>query len=701
MTLIKLEKVSRYYLNSKKEKNYALKEFSFTFPQNGLVTILGKSGSGKSTLLNLIGLLDKPSEGEVYLFDKPTNKLKDKKKNHILNEQIGIVFQHYNLLEKESALTNIMFPMLIKGERSKYAQEDALTLAKGFGFDEEFLNKIAENLSGGEKQRVAILRSIINDPSIVLADEPTGALDTNNSHLILDLLKKISNKKLVIMVSHNEELAREYSDLILTLKDGELINVEELHKIEEKPHPENEFKKSRKSNHWEVKQSLKLIKRKKTKNIISLLSLSIGLLSSMMIIGFSSGASDAVIEESYNQIDYGVLTVSHETVSGVAGTQMSVIRETRPTKKEINRLQIKYPNLTFSPSISYYFPSNIEIKIGEETFDTLAYSPLYSLDEEFLNTSLLIKGEWPKTSNQTIINKSAYTYMKKYVSEPLNTIVTISALKEIVFQTGKEANPTVTDYFSFTCDIEIVGVVDDFNFLTTSKLFYSYVSNLSILENTLMENLSAYVGEEISYYDYLLMSADDSDISNYEYVAFYNDPSTYEEIDNIYNDDNNEIVFSSLGIERKEACLSLVDACTIGMDIYLVVALIGTFLIVGIVSFSSYSEERKNTAIMMAMGASTDSNVSIYLYNNLFLGLISLTFTFLISPILAYLLNTLLTSLVSIPNLISLPFRSFLGYKYLFPILIVGATLLVIFISTYLPIMISKKINLVEELKEE
>ena len=219
MILIRLENINRFY-KVDKNKFYALKSFSYDFPDKGLFSICGKSGSGKSTLLNIIALLDKPSDGFYDFNNEDTRFWKEKRINKFRNKEIGIVFQKYNLLEDESALNNICFPMLIKGNSVKKSKRKAYEYALKFGFTKDFLNKKVNKLSGGEKQRIAILRSLINEPKVLLCDEPTGALDVKNSILIMDTIKEISKKRLVIMVSHNLDIVKNYSDGIIYLKDG-------------------------------------------------------------------------------------------------------------------------------------------------------------------------------------------------------------------------------------------------------------------------------------------------------------------------------------------------------------------------------------------------------------------------------------------------------------------------------------------------
>ena len=203
MSFLRLSNASRKYTLDDEKEVIALNDVSINFPETGLIAIVGKSGSGKSTIINLISLLDKPTSGSVYFNDKEINKWNQKKKDYYHNQNIGIVFQHYNLLENETVLFNIMLPMLISGKSAKHAERDAIKLCESISFDSGLYHHKCKDLSGGEKERVAVLRALANDPPIILADEPTGALDSKNSILIMNILKDCSKSKLVILVSHN------------------------------------------------------------------------------------------------------------------------------------------------------------------------------------------------------------------------------------------------------------------------------------------------------------------------------------------------------------------------------------------------------------------------------------------------------------------------------------------------------------------
>ena len=287
MSLFELNKVSRFYLVDKKKK-YVLKDVTLSLPDHGLITILGKSGSGKSTLLNILGKIDSPSDGTIYFNDEDINKYKEKKTSLFHSKCVSFIFQHYHLLDKQTAFFNVMLPALISGKSYQTAKEEAIILLNEFGLGEELYKKKCVDLSGGERERIAILRSFINKPLVLLADEPTGALDKTNSVLVMESLKKISQTSLVVLVTHNNKLAREYSDRILHMHDGKIIKDERINTIFNAKEKVT-IEKSKTNYSWlnQIVNSnfLKRFKR----NIFSILALVVGLVSCMLIIGFSNG----------------------------------------------------------------------------------------------------------------------------------------------------------------------------------------------------------------------------------------------------------------------------------------------------------------------------------------------------------------------------------------------------------------------------
>ena len=215
--------IKRYYIGEPNELEI-LHGSDVKIYEGEFVAIVGESGSGKSTLMNIIGVLDKPTEGEYYLDGINVRNASEKDMNNIRNQKIGFVFQNFNLIGRTSALKNVELPMLYAGISSKKRTERAMELLKKVGMEER-CNHQPNELSGGQKQRVAIARSLANDPSIILADEPTGALDSETSRIVMDIFHElnIKQKKTITLITHSKELAEE-CPRIITIKDGRIID---------------------------------------------------------------------------------------------------------------------------------------------------------------------------------------------------------------------------------------------------------------------------------------------------------------------------------------------------------------------------------------------------------------------------------------------------------------------------------------------
>ena len=217
--MLKLKNISKTYSTKDGVTHRALNNISLEFESKGLVFILGKSGSGKSTLLNIIGGLDSFDRGEIYLYGKKFSKFKKFEYDFYRNTFTGFVFQEYNLINELTIEENVTLALDLQSIKDKDRIDkifDDLEIS-------ELKNRKVFELSGGQKQRVAIARALVKNPSIILADEPTGALDTKTTKEILDLLIKLSKERLVIVITHNREIAEHYGDRVIELKDGEVL----------------------------------------------------------------------------------------------------------------------------------------------------------------------------------------------------------------------------------------------------------------------------------------------------------------------------------------------------------------------------------------------------------------------------------------------------------------------------------------------
>ena len=221
--VIRMENIVKTYYLGKPNELEILHGINLTVNKGEFVSIVGESGSGKSTLMNIIGVLDRQTQGDYYLEGQDVNGMSDEVRSAIRNRRIGFVFQNFNLLPRANALKNVMVPLLYGEEHSKNGKEHAMEMLKMVGMEDRADHRPNE-LSGGQKQRVAIARAMINDPAIILADEPTGALDSKTGHMVMDLFHKLHEEqgKTIVLIPHSQELAQE-TERIVTLLDGQIV----------------------------------------------------------------------------------------------------------------------------------------------------------------------------------------------------------------------------------------------------------------------------------------------------------------------------------------------------------------------------------------------------------------------------------------------------------------------------------------------
>lgn len=306
LTLKHLKKIYK----TKSLTQVALNDVNVNFRKNEFVTILGQSGSGKTTLLNVIGGLDNYDYGELIINGKSTKNFKDNDWDYYRNSCVGFIFQNYNLINHISVYKNVELALTLSNSKDK--RKKVMDALKKVGL-EKHVNKKPNELSGGQMQRVAIARALVNDPKIILADEPTGALDSKNSIMIMELIKKVAKDKLVIMVTHNKELAKKYASRIIELKDGVIIN-------DSKPYNENEIKddyvkikKTKMSLKAAVNLSLNNLKTKKGRTFLTSFASSIGLIGIALILSISNGFNKQIKEYEKNTLSSFPITISKLT----------------------------------------------------------------------------------------------------------------------------------------------------------------------------------------------------------------------------------------------------------------------------------------------------------------------------------------------------------------------------------------------------
>ena len=317
--MLQLQHISKVYHTGNQEF-HALKDISIRFRENEFVSILGQSGSGKTTLLNIIGGLDQYTSGDLLIQGKSTKQFKDRDWDSYRNHTIGFVFQSYNLIGHQTALSNVEIAMTLSGVSKAERKKRAIEALERVGL-KDHLYKKPNQMSGGQMQRIAIARALVNDPKVVLADEPTGALDSETSVQIMDLLKDIAKERLVIMVTHNPELAKAYSTRIVQVLDGNILSDSNPYDpTEETKQGDIQFTKTKMSFMTALALSFNNLLTKKGRTFLTAFAGSIGIIGIALILALSNGVSDYVKKVQEDTLVSLPLTISEQNQSNLLAT---------------------------------------------------------------------------------------------------------------------------------------------------------------------------------------------------------------------------------------------------------------------------------------------------------------------------------------------------------------------------------------------
>ena len=315
--MLQLKNITKNYLSGDNEVN-ALKGINLEFRESEFVSILGQSGSGKTTLLNIIGGLDRYTSGDLVINGKTTKEFKDKDWDTYRNHSVGFVFQSYNLIPHQTVLSNVELALTISGVSKEERKRRAKEALEKVGLGDQ-LNKKPNQMSGGQMQRVAIARALVNDPDILLADEPTGALDSQTSEQVMEILKEISKDRLIIMVTHNPNLAEKYSSRIIRLLDGNITDDTNPYHASEKDieKAKNKKEKSGKASMkfgTAVRLSLNNLMTKKGRTFLTAFAGSIGIIGIALILSLSHGMQSYIDRVEEDTLSSYPITIQESTI---------------------------------------------------------------------------------------------------------------------------------------------------------------------------------------------------------------------------------------------------------------------------------------------------------------------------------------------------------------------------------------------------
>lgn len=699
MSIFLLEKISKIFKTGSVDF-YALKDVSFSLPSTGLVSVVGKSGSGKSTLLNILLGIEKPSSGVLKFNNRSINKMSDKAFSKYHLNDISMVFQHYNIFNELTAKENVILPLLMKGFPKSKADKIVNKYFKDFSL-EYLIDQKAKLLSGGEKQRVAILRAIITSPKVLLCDEPTGALDSKNSLAIMEMLKELSKKILIVHVSHNKILVNQFSDRIIALKDGHIVDDKTINKSDDVSYPNQKSSYSSKWSRLFTRINLKINIKK---NIFSVIACTIGFASILLSFGFKEGSTVSQDNALKNNLALLHATASEKTYFEIENSPLNYEKSVRPSLQSIDE-NLDELDVVIEPSLSYLFPSYPLGSYQNVAVENFQIVPLYDISLETYGKHLLVSGTPPKEKvDEVIVNEEFVKLLKKDNSSIIDDLFNISYSISISYATGDYENPFIKDEFSFDYNLRIAAVVKEFSFLNTPKIYYSYKAVKKELDTLYLENISNYLRKPITYLQYIEDVNEDDVVSNYCSEIFLtsinNSNKFFEKIKHL-KDNNSTFQIESNAYDIQQSYKTFIESFSTALFVFVIIAFIGVNFILGMISLSTFIENKKNSAILTCLGARHRSIQSIYLTENYILITISIVLSIFLALLTQAILNNIIAQKFALDNLITIPFSYFYNIPFglvlsLFVIAVVFST-----IFTLTPMLIYRHLSLNDELRDE
>lgn len=693
--MLTLKNIKKVY---EKSDEAVLDDINLTFNRDEFVSILGCSGAGKSTLLNVIGGLDCKSSGKLLINGKDIYKCNDSNLDYYRKNNVGFIFQNYNLIEHLTVYENVMLPLLLTNYKNKHKR--VLKMLDKVGLKDKKDSKICD-LSGGQKQRVAISRALINNPDIILADEPTGALDYKTGYEIMNLIKKLSKNKLVIMVTHNKMLAKKYSSRIIYLDKGRVIS--DTNPLKKK---KIYFNMKYNGRNLSIKNallySIKTIKAKRKSFLLTSLASSIGLILVALIISVSNG-----LKKEMNSYEKNVLSSVPIIIPSVK-TKISDKSKIPKNKlysydykeeskinpinddfvKYINKMKTKLPcDINYSRNLKF----NV-LTEDHNLLDNVEFSQMPSIKYIKKNYTLLA-GSYPKNKNELMLVADQKNRIDKNILDALkfNGDVNVSDIfkkkmklifnddfyikKDNVYFINKNFENVYKEKNNVA--LKIVGIIritkdeeESYkNNLANEKSSLAYLSNLA--DDVIDKNINSDIISDINKNDNIMveginraegvlkkkLGGDKTPDLIYIYPKDYTSKNLIIKYINKYNKNKNEskkITYINYSKETIDTSKQMINIISMVLILFSSISLICTSIMIGIITYISVNNRTKEIGILRSIGASKKEVAMIFLSEVLITGASSGVIGIFISNILLFLGNIILRNLDIINQKITL-----------------------------------------------
>ena len=609
----------------KKYDRDVLKKINLKFGNKGLICLVGESGSGKTTLLNIIGGLEQPDSGKV-IFNG--NNIKNIDSSFYSNQLVSFINQNYNLIDKYTVLENILLPIELRRIRSPCNVNKILKMLSIYSLK----NKKVVSLSGGEKQRVAIARCIVQNTRVILADEPTGALDSENAYSVMRILKNLSKQKLVIVVTHNTELANTFADSIIKIADGKICN--KLNVINKNKYFKIKYNRKNKLSFIKlVKYAIKNLNNKLLRNILTILAFTIGLLSLEIVLSIKTGFNKEL--DSLNKLSFFnyPLVISKnnyvddfsnkvENKNGVNVKKGSFVTNEIDDKliSLVNNIDKKYVNgITYYRDIDYEFKSISYVNPSNNYF-------------------YLVSGRMPENKNEVLImydeedsiSDKLYNYLDVSNNGLINNVFKVNDKELIITGIVKSNN----DYFK-----SLSGI------LYSNDLFDNEITDIYIYAN----NLKA----KNKIKDLL---------------------KDYEIFDNA-----EEVV----NLTKK-----MVNGISLVLILFSVISLIVSMIMIFVISYISVMERNKDIGIYKSIGFRNKDIKNLFIVENLIIGMCSFYLTMIFILLVSNVINKFVYSYINFEHIMSLDILNI--------ILLFFLSLFLCYIASFIPAKIASNKKIVD-----
>lgn len=649
----------------KDSKYSVLKDINLSFRPNEFVAILGPSGSGKTTLLNILGGLDQYDSGDLIINGKSTKKFKDKDWDSYRNKSVGFIFQSYNLISHISILNNVEMCLTLRNTSKSVARKKAIEALERVGL-KDHIHKKPNQLSGGQMQRVAIARALVNNPDIILADEPTGALDSKTSTQIMELIKDISKDKLVIMVTHNENLADIYASRIIKLSDGVIISDSNPYETKEETDLYT-LPKTKMSLLTALGLSLNNIKTKKGRTLLTSFAASIGIIGISLVLALSNGFQIQIDDFEKNTLTQMPIYITPEATDLKREMALelgngedeypsdNIIKKYQYTvanahKNKITSDYINYINSInndYLNGIGYGYNANMNVIIKNDKIDYFnnnyietSFSTNGTSDIIMENYDLL-SGRYPKNSNEALLIVDTYNRLYPYLYKDLG-LKENSTFEDVI---GKELQVVSNNNFYEEADglfitkqnydelwnnddnikINITGIIrakKDANVTLYSGS--TLLINTKIEEESIDKNLNSNIVKAQKEKDYNVLNGDDFDEDDTKELAISmlggsKDPQTIaiypkdfiskdkiiEYLDK-YNEnksDEDKIIYTDYASTVTDLSGGIMNGITLVLVGFSSVSLIVSSIMISIITYISVLERTKEIGILRSLGA--------------------------------------------------------------------------------------------------